>query len=439
MEQPFISCIMPTANRPQFLRYAIEYFLKQDYQNSELIILDDGTESSQSFVPEDPRIRYFYTDYIQLLGAKRNFCCEQAKGEIIVHLDDDDWYEKDWISKAVEVLLNYNADITGLNDINFFINGCNEHWEFRDDPDLKPWVYGATLAYRKSFWETNKFDEMNVGEDNEFIWRSGVRIQAHDYLAGYLGILHGQNAGLTPFHNPREKPQVSKWIKGLKQPETAPAHTINPQDLGHVLVSCIMPTKNRAKYVPLAIDYFKKQDYLNKELIIIDDGTQPIKQLIPEDPQIRYVYSEEKNPTVGFKRNIGCEMANGELIIHWDDDDWYATDWISFQVQTYLSAGADICGLNQVQYWSPLLKTGWMLKNSDSHYPWLSGQSLIYRKTFWSEHPFKDQEKESDDDFVRLSGATLFAHNYYQGLLAMLHGHNATRKFFEDPRIKNVN
>ena len=39
------------------------------------------------------------------------------------------------------------------------------------------------------------------------------------------------------------------------------------------LVSCIMPTYNRREFVPLAIRYFLRQDYANKELIIIDDGT----------------------------------------------------------------------------------------------------------------------------------------------------------------------
>jgi glycosyltransferase involved in cell wall biosynthesis len=119
MAQPFVSCIMPTANRPQFLTYAIDYFLKQDYVESELIILDDGAEPSYSFIPDDPRIKYFYKDYIQLLGTKRNFCCEQATGEIIVHLDDDDWYATDWISKQVEALTLSGADLTGLSDINF--------------------------------------------------------------------------------------------------------------------------------------------------------------------------------------------------------------------------------------------------------------------------------------------------------------------------------
>ena len=53
------------------------------------------------------------------------------------------------------------------------------------------------------------------------------------------------------------------------------------------LVSCIMPTYNRREFVPRAIRYFLRQDYANKELIIIDDGTDAIKDLVSDDERIR--------------------------------------------------------------------------------------------------------------------------------------------------------
>ncbi|MEJ2366621.1 MAG: class I SAM-dependent methyltransferase, partial [Deltaproteobacteria bacterium] len=44
IQRPFVSCIMPTLNRRVFLSQAIGYFLRQDYANSELIIVDDGSD-----------------------------------------------------------------------------------------------------------------------------------------------------------------------------------------------------------------------------------------------------------------------------------------------------------------------------------------------------------------------------------------------------------
>jgi len=54
------------------------------------------------------------------------------------------------------------------------------------------------------------------------------------------------------------------------------------------LVSYIMPTYNRRQFVPQAIKYFLRQDYPQKELIILDDGTDKIRDLVPDLPKIQY-------------------------------------------------------------------------------------------------------------------------------------------------------
>jgi glycosyltransferase involved in cell wall biosynthesis len=55
------------------------------------------------------------------------------------------------------------------------------------------------------------------------------------------------------------------------------------------LTSCIMPTYNRHAFVPQAIYYFLRQGYPNKELIIVDDGTDEVSDLIPGHERIRYI------------------------------------------------------------------------------------------------------------------------------------------------------
>jgi glycosyltransferase involved in cell wall biosynthesis len=86
-------------------------------------------------------------------------------------------------------------------------------------------------------------------------------------------------------------------------------------------VSCIMPTYNRREFIPSAIKYFLRQDYDNKELIIIDDGTDAVGDLIPEAKNIRY-YRLDAKISLGAKLNLGCQYANGKIIVNWDDDDW---------------------------------------------------------------------------------------------------------------------
>lgn len=94
------------------------------------------------------------------------------------------------------------------------------------------------------------------------------------------------------------------------------------------LVSCIMPTRNRRHFVSQAIWYFLRQEYTQRELIIIDGREDAIRDLVPEHADIRYEHLG-KRVLLGTKRNIACEMGRGELVAHWDDDDWMAPQRLS--------------------------------------------------------------------------------------------------------------
>jgi glycosyltransferase involved in cell wall biosynthesis len=69
-----------------------------------------------------------------------------------------------------------------------------------------------------------------------------------------------------------------------------------------------MPTYNRRAFVQRAIEYFLRQGYERKELIIVDDGTDSIGYLVSQDEHIRYIRLNERL-TLGAKRNRACEAA----------------------------------------------------------------------------------------------------------------------------------
>src|SRR6185437_3246258 len=70
--------------------------------------------------------------------------------------------------------------------------------------------------------------------------------------------------------------------------EHAYADSITPPTSGP-LVSCIMPTRDRRKFVKLALQCFDKQDYFPRELIIVDDGNDAVEDLVFQHPQVRYI------------------------------------------------------------------------------------------------------------------------------------------------------
>jgi glycosyltransferase involved in cell wall biosynthesis len=165
-----VTCIMPTYNRRSFVPQSIGYFLRQDYELKELIVVDDGTDPVGDLIPADERIRYFRLERRLSLGAKRNFACEQARGEVVAHWDDDDWVAHWRLSYQVACLQRQNADICGLDRVLFFDPLSERAWEYLHPGGKRAWVYGATLCYTKSFWKRSPFPEIDVGEDSRFVW-----------------------------------------------------------------------------------------------------------------------------------------------------------------------------------------------------------------------------------------------------------------------------
>jgi glycosyltransferase involved in cell wall biosynthesis len=88
-------------------------------------------------------------------------------------------------------------------------------------------------------------------------------------------------------------------------------------------VSCLCPTYNRApshlRLVAEAVESFLRQDYPNKELIVLNDT--PGQTLHFDHPQVRIVNTPFRCATLGEKRNLLVALATGELICVWDDDD----------------------------------------------------------------------------------------------------------------------
>jgi len=212
-EKPVISCIMPTANREKFIPLAINNFLQQDYPYAELVIIDDGLESIKSLIPHNSKIKYHYTEPLGTIGIKRNFACEKSIGEYILHWDDDDWYASDWISRQVEAHLSNEVDITGLNKVIFYSPSMNKRWMYEDTDLERPWLCGATMAYKRSFWESHRFIDIQVGEDYDFVWNSGARVLAIDYLQGFVAILHPHNTSIKPVENPKHKKNPTVWTE----------------------------------------------------------------------------------------------------------------------------------------------------------------------------------------------------------------------------------
>jgi glycosyltransferase involved in cell wall biosynthesis len=441
ISEPLVTCIMPTHNRRAFIPQAIRCFLRQDYSKLELLVVDDGTDPIDDLVPDSERIRYVRFDQKLTIGAKRNLACEQARGEFIVHWDDDDWYPSWRVRTQMNALLDQGADLCGSSRVAYFDPARDQAWEYRYPSAKGPWVAGNTLAYRKSFWSRNKFPDIQVGEDSRFVWSSkGRGIVDLSDPALCVATVHSDNTSRKNVNAVYWHSQARDYIDSLLRDDIWFYRTTRD---AWPLVTCIMPTYERRRYVPQALQSFLKQDYPNRQLIIVDDGKDAIGDLVEGLPNVRYFHIARTS--IGAKRNLACSHAAGEIIAHWDDDDWYSPDRLRYQVMPILAGKADLTGLENAfvlelprgEFWTtePTLHQRLFVGN-------VHGGTLVYRKNLWLEGLRYPEINLAEDAWllvratrlgkrlVRLSNPGVFIY--------VRHGSNAWRQFtpgsFIDPK-----
>jgi glycosyltransferase involved in cell wall biosynthesis len=185
---------MPTHNRRPFVPRAIAYFLRQDYPHKELVILDDGDDSVADLIPAVPQVRYVRLPQRLPLGAKRNECVRQARGDFLLHWDDDDWMAPHRIRYQVEALLREGAEVCGLRRMLFYEPATGTAWLYDYPAGERPWLIGGSLLYTRDFWSRLPFPSLQVGEDTRFLWgrpidRAAVLLD-HTF---YVALIHPGN------------------------------------------------------------------------------------------------------------------------------------------------------------------------------------------------------------------------------------------------------
>lgn len=403
---------MPTRNRRRFVGQAILYFLRQDYPNRELIVIDDGEDCIEDLIPRDDRIRYIYSDTLLSIGEKRNLACSKARGSLIAHWDDDDWMASIRLSLQVQELSIYCADICGVSDLYYYSPSSGDAWQYRGMVTYRNTIAGCTILYWLSSWQKNQFLPINVGEDSAFL--NGFpedRIHRIADSSWYAGILHGGNTGKKNLSDPhwvpipvekigsiigadrdfyvalRQNRAFSKGVSYVGENGNYPALSAKKTRDKLPLVSCIMPTRNRHNFVGKSISLFLEQDYPSRELVVVDDGDTPVKDLIPDDSRIIYFWVPP-NRSIGLKRNLACEIARGDIIALWDDDDWYGINRLSFQAAPLFEDQADFTGISECILYYPA--TGQFFSPTPQIQNYLFAQgvvggTLVFWKRFWQE------------------------------------------------------
>jgi len=170
-KQPFVTLCTPTFNRRPFIPIMLKCFDYQTYPKDKIewIIVDDGSDKIEDLVTHVPQIKYFKYDEKLTLGKKRNICNEKAKGDIIIYIDDDDYYPPERISHAVDTLIkNPKALCAGSSSMFIHFKHINKMYQF--GPYGPNHATAATFAFKKELLTKTSFDEKSsVAEERHFL------------------------------------------------------------------------------------------------------------------------------------------------------------------------------------------------------------------------------------------------------------------------------
>ena len=121
-----VSIIMPIYNADKYLKDSIESLVNQTYKKIEILLVNDGSTDSSpilcdEFAKNDARIRVFHKENGGTHTA-RNLGIEQAKGDFLMFMDPDDWFDTDTVEKLVKAIVDGDLDIVRFNYVREFLD-----------------------------------------------------------------------------------------------------------------------------------------------------------------------------------------------------------------------------------------------------------------------------------------------------------------------------
>ena len=193
---PFISVCTPTFNRRPFIPYMIKCFEHQTYPKDriEWIIIDDGTDPIGDLVTNIPQVKYYYYEDKMLLGKKRNVMHSKCSGDILIYMDDDDYYPPERFSHAVDTLLkNPQYLIAGSSEMHVYFESRNRVYQC--GPYKQYHSTAATFAFRKELLNQTKYDdEKALAEETQFTKGYSIPLVQLDTLKSILVFSHKHNS-----------------------------------------------------------------------------------------------------------------------------------------------------------------------------------------------------------------------------------------------------
>jgi glycosyltransferase involved in cell wall biosynthesis len=201
-EVPFVSVCTPTFNRRPFIKMMLACFDHQTYPKDKIewIIIDDGTDKIGDLVKYHPNVSYFEYDTKMPLGKKRNLMHKKSKGDIIVYMDDDDYYPPERIQHAVyKLITNKHALCGGSSEMYIYFKHIDQMYQF--GPYGEKHATAGTFAFKRKLLKQTRYeDDACLAEEKLFLKNYTIPFVQFDSVKTILVFSH--------IHNTYDKKQL---------------------------------------------------------------------------------------------------------------------------------------------------------------------------------------------------------------------------------------
>ena len=200
-ELPFVTLSTPTFNRRRYIPLVIRCIELQTYPKDKMewVIVNDGDEEIEDILNEAsktrdlPKIKYYRYKNKMILGEKRNLCNKYASGDIIVNIDDDDYYPPERVSLAVNTLLD-NPKIYCVGVSRLYTYFKNYDILGVIGPASNNHLFTGSLAFRKELLKITSYNNNSKnGEEYNFLLNLDLPVIQIDELKTILSLSHENN------------------------------------------------------------------------------------------------------------------------------------------------------------------------------------------------------------------------------------------------------
>ncbi|HDR05497.1 MAG TPA: glycosyltransferase [Candidatus Marinimicrobia bacterium] len=370
---PLISVIIPTHNRPEKLKVAIQSVLDQTYPNIEIIVsCDDGTKEAEKVVQRsnDSRIKYTEVPLNSGPAISRNAALKLAHGEYCAFLDDDDIFYTEHLLTALRhidektpVVYTDATRVTWLKEDGKY-RQIDKRIPYSFDYDRNVLLTGNMSPINCFVFERKLAEAINYFDENLFAledWDFWIRLSAqsdfkHIPTASAQVNWYVDGSTITSSHG--DKWQQSRdylYKKHLKEMQAVKnrdeimarfnniwSSDFNVQDFlrkeksSRPLVSLIILTYNALKYTRECIASIEAHTNYPYEIIFVDnnstDGSKKwLKQYVKKNPQHTFIDNRENKGFAGGN-NQGVRAAEGEYVLLLNNDVLVSDGWLEDMV-----------------------------------------------------------------------------------------------------------